>query len=70
MENFFMVSFEASGNFYFFKEKENAFAFVLESYCDDNPDATNAEIGEANEELAMQDGIEDYAWIDEVNFED
>lgn len=70
MKSFYMVSFEATGNFYFFREKENAFAFVLENYCDDYPDLTNTELGEVNLELADNDYIADYAWIDKVYFED
>ncbi len=70
MTEFYMVSFERTGNFYFFKEKENAFAFALESYCDDFPDVTNTELGSANMELADTDHIEDYVWIDTVYFED
>ena len=70
MLEFYMVSFETDGNYYFYKDKEKAYAFVLESYCDDYPDASIEEIGAVNEQLADNDGIIDYAWIDSCVFED
>ena len=70
MEEFFMVSFERDGNFYFFHDYENACAFIMESFCDEFPDATNEEIGKANKQLADECHIENYVWCDRVCYED
>ena len=68
--DFYMVSFEASGDFYFFRDKENAIAYILENYCNEYPDLTAEQLDEVNQELADIDGISNYAWCDRVWYED
>ena len=70
MDEFYMVSFEATGNFYFFHDHEKAAAFLLESYFDDTLVENEDECIAINNEVADNDGIEDYGWIDKVWFED
>ena len=71
METFYMVLFEGDGATYFFHNKSNAIKFLEESYKDDYGDNNGDEVYIADMTTLKQEGyIEDYAWIDEVNFED
>ena len=65
-----MVSFVASGNFYFYKDYEKACAFLLDSYFDDNEVTDEKEVIAINNLIADNGYIEDYGYIDEVEFED
>ena len=65
---FYMVSFEASGNFYFFHDHEDACAFLLESYFDENDIEDEKECVEINNAVADEGGIEGYGWVDPVSF--
>lgn len=68
-EEFYMVSFEASGNFYFFHNHEDACTFLLDSYFDDNEVETEDECVVINNEIADYGGINGYGWVDKVYFE-
>ena len=68
-EEFYMVSYEASGDFYFFHNYDDACAFLLESYFDDCNPETEDECAAANNEVADYGGIDGYAWVDKVYFE-
>lgn len=68
-EEFYMVSFEASGNFYFFHNHEDACTFLLDSYFDDNEVETEDECVIINNEIADYGGINGYGWVDKVYFE-
>ena len=67
-DEFYMVSFEATGNFYFFHDHEDACAFLLESYFDDFDVETEDEVTVIYNEVADYDGIDGYACIDKVFF--
>ena len=68
-EEFYMVSFEASGDFYFFHDYEDACTFLLESYFDDTDVETEEECTAINESIAELGGIEEYGWVDKQYFE-
>ena len=68
-DEFYMVSFEASGNFYFFHNYDDACAFLLESYFDDFDIETENEAVMINNEVADYGGIDEYGWVDKVYFE-
>lgn len=68
-EEFYMVSFETTGNFYFFHDHEDACAFLLDSYFDDNEIETEEDCVDVNNQVADYNGIENYGWIDKVYFE-
>lgn len=70
MRYFYMVSFEATGNFYFFKNKENADEYILNAYCELNPEITPEEYEEIYNEYNTNNGIEGFGWTDGVWFED
>ena len=69
MDEFYMVSFEATGEYYFFREHEDACAFLLDAYFDDEEVETEDEIMVANNAVADFGGIEGYGWVDKVHFE-
>ena len=68
-DSFFRVSFEGISEDYFFHDKEDAAAFLLESYFDDFDVETEDEVVAINNEVADTDAIESYGWIDELWFE-
>lgn len=68
-DSFFRVSFEGISEDYFFHDKEDAAAFLLESYFDDFDVETEDEAVAINNEVADTDSIESYGWIDELWFE-
>ena len=68
-ENFYRVSFKDINDEYYFHDKENAAAFLLESYFDDFGVETEDEVIAINNEVADTDMIEDYGRIDELWFE-
>ena len=68
-ENFYRVGFEGMSDDYYFHDKENAAAFLLESYFDDFDVGTEEEVIAINNEVADTDMIENYGWIDELWFE-
>ena len=68
-EEFYMVNFETTGDFYFFHDHEDACAFLLESYFDDNEIETEEDCVDVNNQVADYNGIENYGWIDKVYFE-
>ena len=68
-DSFFRVTFEGISEDYFFHYKEDAAAFLLESYFDDFDVETEDEVAAINNEVADTDGIESYGWIDELWFE-
>lgn len=68
-DSFFKVNFEGISENYFFHFKEDAAAFLLESYFDDYDVETEDEVTAINNEVADTDGIESYGWIEEVWFE-
>ena len=68
-DSFFRVTFEGANEDYFFHYKEDATAFLLESYFDDFDVETEDEVTAINNEVADTDGIESYGWIDELWFE-
>lgn len=70
MSEFYMVSFEQTGDFYFFRHYENAYNFLLDSYYNDNNDISDTEIEEISQQISNQSGIEYYGWIDVERFED
>ena len=69
-ESFYRVSFEQSGDAYFFHNHESAVEFLLESYFDDYEVKNEEEVMEVNNEVADTDAIESYGSVDEVWFED
>lgn len=68
-DEFYMVSFEATGDFYFFHNHEDACAFLLDSYFDDEEVETEEDCVTANNEVADYGGIDGYGWVDKVYFE-
>ncbi len=66
-EGFYSVVLENSSNEYYFKSREHACAFLLESFSDDYPEE---DISYANEQLADNDYIESYGGIYSCWFED
>lgn len=68
-DNFYKVTLNGSINYYF-KDYENAAAFLLESYFDDNEVTSEEEVTAINEEVADYSRITDYGYIEEVEFED
>ena len=67
-DEFYMVSFESSGDFYFFHNYEDACTFLLDSYFDDVEVETEEECAVANNSVANIGGIEEYGWVDKVYF--
>lgn len=68
-ESFYRVSFKDISDEYYFHDKENAAAFLLESYFDDFGVGTEDEVIAINNEVADTNMIEDYGRIDELWFE-
>lgn len=67
-DEFYMVSFEATGDFYFFHDHEDACAFLLDAYFSDVNVENEDDCVVANNEVADHDGIQDYGWVDKVFF--
>ena len=70
MEEFYMIGFAQSGNFYFFKDYVNACAEIMNVFLETYPEATEEELLDAANELSDKGEIEDFAWCDKVKFED
>ena len=62
---FYRVSFVGSSEEYFFHNKEDAAAFLLESYFDEYNVETEDEVIAVNNDVADNDSIESYGYIDE-----
>ena len=68
-ETFYRVTFEGSSEEYFFHDREDAAAFLLESYFDEYNCETEDDIVAINNDVADNDMIESYGFIDECWFE-
>lgn len=68
-DSFYRVVFEGISDSYYFHDKENAAAFLLDSYFDDFGVGTEEEAIAINNEVADTDMIESYGWIEELWFE-
>ena len=68
-ESFYRVVFEGMSNDYYFHDKEDATAFLLESYFDDVDVESENNVIAINNEVADFDMIDGYGWIDELWFE-
>ena len=62
-DSFYCVSFEDIGDNYYFRNHEDAAAFLLESYFDDFNIETKEEVIAINNQVADFDMIENYGWI-------
>ena len=71
MEKFYVVSFDGTGDTYYFHLKENAIKFMEESYQQDFGKDTEDEVYIADMTTLKQNGyIENYTWIEECHFKD
>ena len=68
-ESFYRVVFEGMSDDYYFHDKEDATAFLLESYFDDVDINSEDDVIAVNNEVADFDMIDGYGWIDELWFE-
>ena len=68
-DSFFKVGFEGIAEDYFFHFKEDAVAFLLESYFDDYEIENEDEVMAINNEVADTNMIVNYGWVEEVWFE-
>lgn len=68
-DSFWRVSFIGIGNDFFFRNYEDAAAFLLESYFDDNDIESEDDAIEINNQVAEENGIDGYGYIDEMWFE-
>ena len=67
---FYRVKFEDNDNEYFFHDHENAAAFLIESYFDDNDIESEDDVMAVNNEVADFNMISLYGYIDKLLFED
>ena len=71
MNKFYCVSFKHStSEHFYFKDHENACAFLLDCYFDDYEVTAEEAVIAVNNEIADNDCIDDYGYISECYFED
>jgi hypothetical protein len=68
MDKFYSVTFNNEQPYYF-RDLENASAFLLEAYCDDHDDLNEEQLAAVNEEVADTWCIDKYGVINECYFE-
>lgn len=68
-DNFWRVSFIGTSNDYFFHNYEDAAAFLLESYFDECELEDENTVIDINNQVAEENGIDGYGYIDEMWFE-
>lgn len=68
-DSFWRVSFLGISDEYFFKTYEDAATFLLESYFYDNDIESEEEVININNQVAEENSIDNYGFIDEMWFE-
>lgn len=68
-DSFWRVSFIGISDDYYFHNYEDAAAFLLESYFDEIDVESENDVIDVNNQVAEENGIENYGYIDEMFFE-